>query len=310
MIEQTFLKRIKRAFCYAIAAAIATSIPAPLAAQDSGWKLDPDARFELGLISAQSTTRDDQIIVDGDAVTLRAQIGVDLEDDDTRFRLEADRIEVIRLGDGRSDTNRDRITALFEQEIHEDWEIQLRGRYFDDLVTAESSNTDEIQASARVSYEPTRATRVRLRATWREREYDNGDDPQTRGDGPRVDAQYRHRFGRYNYLTFDLRAESIDSADPERGFRRGSAKVSYTQPITPDLRVRPAFEILNTRFDQRFADDGTRRNDTLFAPEVEVHWWPDDWRVELEAKYIFSNSNVLTRDREGYRVTFTVGHVF
>lgn len=310
MFEYRTVTRVSRAMfklCLGVCAAFAGT---NAVAQDGGWTLEPDARIELGVVSAESATRDEQIVVDGDAITARAQVGLDFEDDNTRFRLEADRIEVFRLGEGRSDNNRDRITATFEQELSDDWDVQVRGRYYDDLVTAESSDTDELQGSVRVSYEPTRASRVRVRGTWRDREYDNGADPRTTGEGPRVDAQYRHRFGRYNYLTFDLRAESIDSDDPDRGYSRESAKVSYTQPITPDLRVRPAIEILKTRFDGRMTADGERRADELFVPEVELLWWPDKWRVEAEAKYIFSGSNQSTREREGYRLTLTVGYVF
>lgn len=311
MFEHVDLKSLFRAGLVLLGAAAGTLV-SPAHAQDEldSWSLEPDARIELGFVSAESTTRDEQLVVDGDAFTARAQVGVDLEDDDTRFRLEADRIEVFRLGEGRSDSARDRFTATFEQELDDDWEIQLRGRIYDDYVTAESGDTDETQVSAAVTFEPQRENRFRVRGTWREREYANGDEPETTGEGPRVDAQYRHRFGRYHYLTFDLRAESITSDDPERGFERQSAKVSYTQPITPDLRVRPAIEYLNTEFDGRLTPDGSMRRDELIVPEVELLWWPDKWRVEAEAKYIFSSSNQPTREREGYRFTLTVGYVF
>ncbi len=286
----------------------------PAAAQESDWQLKPTARVELGVVSAETATRDDQLIVNGDAFTVRAQAGLNFEDHDTRFRLEVDRIEVLRFEEDRDNTNRTRFTAQFDQELNEDWDIQLRARHFDDVVTAESADTDEFQGSVRVSYEPERKHRFRLRASWREREYDNRDedgvaDPTT-GSGPRVDAGYRHRLGRYHYINFDLRAESITSDDPQRGFARQSAKVSYTKPITPDLRVRPALEFLNTRFDGRFGDDGAPRSDQLIVPELEVHYWPGPWRIEAEAKYIFSNSNLLSREREGYRLTLTAGYVF
>ena len=285
--------------------------PAAFAADDGeSWTLDPDARVEVSFVSAESTTRDEQLVVDGDAFTVRAQVGIDLEDDNTRFRLEADRIEVFRLGEGRRDSARDRFTATFEQELGDDWEFQLRARHYDDFVTAESSDTDEWQGAAMVTYEPVRAHRVRVQGTWRSREYDGGSGASTEGEGPRVDVDYRHRFGRYHYLTFDLRAESITSDDPERGYARESAKVSYTQPITPDLRVRPAIEVLETRFDGRVTPDGERRTDTLVVPEVEMLWWPGKFRVEAEAKYIFSSSNQPTREREGYRLTLSVGYVF
>ncbi len=286
----------------------------PLAAQESDWQLEPTARVEVGVVSAETATSDDQLIVNGDAFTVRAQAGLDFEDDDTRFRLEVDRIEVLRFEEDRANTNRTRLTAQFDQELSKDWDIQLRARHFDDVVTAESADTDEIQGSVRVSYEPQREHRFRLRASWREREYDNRDDAgvadPTTGSGPRVDAGYRHRLGRYHYINFDLRAESISSDDPDRGFQRQSAKISYTKPITPDLRVRPALELLNTRFDGRFGEDGEQRSDQLVVPELELHYWPGPWRIEAEAKYIFSNSNLLAREREGYRLTLTAGYVF
>ncbi len=279
-------------------------------AQDDGWTLKPTARAEISVISAETATRDDQIVVDGDALTVRGQVGLNFGDEDTRFRVEADRIEVLRLDEGRSNTNRDRITASVEQDFGSDWGVQLRGRFYDDLATAEASDTDEIQGSIRVEYEPVRAHRFRLRGSWREREYDNGSDPQTTGDGPRFDLGYRHRLGRYKYINFDLRNESITSDDPRRGYSRQSAKAAYTHPIAPDLRVRPALEYLSTRFDGRLTPAGQRRKDRLIVPEVELLWWPDKWRVEAEAKYIKSNSNELTRQREGYRLTLSVGYVF
>lgn len=286
----------------------------PTAARESDWKLEPTARVELGVVSAETATNDDQLIVNGDAFTVRAQAGVNFEDDDTRFRVEVDRIEVLRFEEGRDNTNRTRLSVQFDQELSDSWDIQLRARHYDDVVTAESADTDEMQGSLRVTYEPKREHRFRLRASWREREYDNRDDAgiadPTTGSGPRFDAGYRHRLGRYHYINFDLRAESITSDDPNRGFQRQSAKISYTQPITPDLRVRPALELLNTKFDGRLGDDNDRRSDRLIVPEIELHYWPGPWRIEAEAKYIFSNSNLLAREREGYRLTLTAGYVF
>lgn len=311
MIKVVSLGRIRLGLRCALAAGLGALLTMPAAAQQiSTWSLEPDARVEVGVVSAETATRDEQIVVNGDAFTFRGQVGLDLEDDNTRFRVEADRIEVVRLGEGRRDSNRDRITVFVEQEFDDDWEVQLRGRYYDDLVTAESSDTDELQGAVTVTYEPVRAHRLRVQGTWREREYDNGADPQTRGQGPRVDVDYRHRIGRYHYINFDLRAESISSDDPERGYNRQSAKIAYTKPITPDVRVRPALEVIETRFDGRLTPDGDRRKDRLIVPELELHWWPDRWRVEAEAKYIFSDSNLATREREGYRLTLSVGYVF
>ncbi len=306
----TRTRRASRACASLLAAGLAILLGTPAVAQDDGWVLDPTARVEIGAVSAQSATRDEQIIVDGDAFTFRGQIGLNLENDRTRLRLEADRIEVVRPGEGRRESNRDRLTAQLDQDIGKDWEIQLRGRVYDDLVTAESSDTDETQASVRVTYQPKRAHRFRLRGTWRDREYDNGSADATKGDGPRLDAEYRHRMGRYHYFSLGARTESIKSDDADRGYSRQSARVSYTRPLNRNLRVRPALEFINTEFDGRLTPDGARRKDQLIVPEVELLWWPDKWRVEAEAKYIFSDSNQPTRQREGYRLTLSVGYVF
>lgn len=280
------------------------------AAQDDSWRLNPDARIEVQAISAETTTRDDDLVVDGEAIQLRGQVGVALEKKGLRLRVEADRIEVFRLGNGREDTARDRFTATAEADIAQGWELQLQARHFDDVITVESGDTDEWQGSARLTWEPTRAHRLRVQGTWRDREYENGPLAETKGEGGRIDAQYRRRFGAYHYLTFDLRAESISSDDPRRGYERQSASVAYTRPVAPDLRVRPALEVIRTEFDDRRTLTGERRRDNLVVPEVELLWWPGKLRVEGEAKYIFSDSNEPVREREGYRLTLSVGYAF
>lgn len=291
-------------------ALITVCAAAPLAAGDEGWRLEPDARIEMQTVSAQTTTRDEDLVIDGEAITLRGQVGVALNSDSTRFRLEADRIEVFRLGEGRRDLSRDRLSATMQHDVTKTLEVQLQARRFDDLVSVESADTDEWQGSARVTFELTPANRFRLQGTWRDRQYDNGAAPATTGEGPRVDAQYRRRFGPYHYLAFDLRSETIRSDDPDRGYERESAGVAYTHPIARSVRVRPAVELIKTRFDGRRADDGALRRDRLVVPEVELLWWPGKWRIEAEAKYVFFNSNEATREREGYRLTLSIGYAF
>ena len=304
------MNRSMRALGGLMAALFALLVADPAFAQDGGWRLEPDARIEVQTVSAETTTRDSDLIVDGEAISVRGQVGVALEKRGVRLRLEADRIEVFRLGEARRNIARDRFTATVQTDIEKDWELQLQARHFDDMVSVESNDTDEWQGSARLTWESDRKHRVRLQGTWREREYDNGALAETTGEGPRVDAEYRRRFGRYHYLAFDLRAESIKSDDLRRGFERESAGVAYTRPVTPDLRVRPAIEVIRTRFDNRLTDNGERRRDSLVAPEVELLWWPGKWRIEAEAKYIFAGSNEPARDREGYRLSLSVGYAF
>jgi hypothetical protein len=294
-----------------VALALGLAAGAPLAAADEqGWTLEPDARIDVQTISAQTTTRDEDLVIDGEALSVRGQIGLGIESKRTRVRLEADRIEVFRLGEDRRDISRDRLTANIEHDVTDTLELQAQVRRYDDLVTVESADADAWEYSGRVTFEPTQENRFRLQGTWRERQYDNGADPATTGDGARIDAQYRRRFGPYHYLAFDLRTETIRSGDPQRGYERDSAGVAYTRPIGPDLRVRPAIDIIKTRFDGRIADDGALRRDRQVVPEVELQWWPGPWRIEAEAKYIFFSSNESLREREGYRLTLSVGYVF
>jgi hypothetical protein len=293
------------------AIALGLAAGAPLAAaQEKGWALEPDARIDLQTISAQTTTRDEDLVIDGEALSVRGQIGLGIESKRTRVRLEADRIEVFRLGADRRDVSRDRLTANIEHDVSDTLELQAQVRRYDDLVTVESADSDAWEYSARATFEPTQENRFRVQGTWRERQYDNGAGPATTGDGERIDAQYRRRFGAYHYLTFDLRTETIRSGDAQRGYERDSAGVAYTRPIGPDLRVRPAVELIKTRFDGRIADDGALRRDRQVVPEIELQWWPGPWRIETEAKYIFFSSNESLREREGYRLTLSVGYVF
>ena len=293
-----------------LAGALAVLAASPALAQDAGWQLNPDARIEVQTVSAETTTRDDDLVVDGEAISLRGQVGLALEKKGLRLRVEADRIEVFRLGNGRDDIARDRFTASLETDLAKGWELQAQARHYDDFVSVESADTDEWQGSARLTWEPSRDHRLRLTGTWRTREYDNGALAETTGDGPRVDAQYRRRFAAYHYLAFDLRAETIRSDDPRRGYDRQSAGLAYTRPLAPDLRVRPAIEAIRTQFDGRLTPTGSRRRDNLVVPEVELLWWPGQWRIEAEAKYIFTDSNEPVREREGYRLTLSVGYAF
>lgn len=298
-----------------IVAAFAYAVPAAAQDADGGWQVDPFARLELGVVFSESEDREDELIINGDGGYLRGQVGVTFGDEVNEVRLEADRIEVQRFGNatGRDAFNRDRLTAQYSRDLGDGWEVELRGRLYDDLVTIESADTDEKQVSLQLEYEPVQAHRFRLRGTWRDREYDDGaglNGTSSTGDGWRVDAEYRHRLGRYHYINADLRLEDIASDNPSRGYERQSAGVSYTHPITSDLRIRPAIEVRHTRFDGRLTPDLEQRDDTQFVPEIELQYWPGQWRIEAEAKYIFSDSNDPVRDRQGYRFSLSVGYAF
>lgn len=309
------LWRIARLAMLAVLAGVLVFAPAAAQDGEGGWEFDPFARIETGAVFSESEDRDDELIINGDGGYLRGQIGVTIGDEVNEVRLEADRIEVRRFGSatGRDGYNRDRLTVQYSRDLGDGWEVQLRGRVYDDLVTIESSDTDEKQVSVQLEYEPERAHRFRVRGTWRDREYDDGDGPNgasSSGDGWRMDAGYRHRLGRYNYIEAGFRLEDITSDNPLRGYERQAGFASYTHPITSDLRVRPAIEVRHTSFDGRLTPDAELRDDTQVVPEVELLWWTGNWRMEAEAKYIFGESNDPLRDRRGYRFSLSVGYVF
>ena len=119
--------------------ALGLAAAAPLAAADEqGWRLEPDARIDVQAVSAQTTTRDEDLVIDGEALSVRGQIGLGIESKRTRVRLEADRIEVFRLGEDRRDVSRDRLTANIEHDLTDTLEVQAQLRRYDDLVTVES----------------------------------------------------------------------------------------------------------------------------------------------------------------------------
>lgn len=287
-------------------------LPAAAAAQDGSWKLDPYGHAEVGVVDGKSQTDDGEFSASGSGLVLRGRVGVTLGDEDTQFSIEADRIEVERNGPRFSDSNRDRLTAQMVQQFNRQVELQVRLRRYDDLVAAEFNNVDATEFSAQVTYEPEQAHRFRLQAGWNERQYDDGSGPGltgSQGHGPEIGGEYRHRLGRYHYLTASARAEFIDSANPDRRYTRQSATASYTLPVTDDLRMRPGVTVRHTRFGGRRLA-GEARTDSYVAPEVEALWWPGKWRIEAEAKYIAAGSNDPVYDREGYRFSISVGYAF
>ncbi len=157
--------RLAMASAVACAVTVAATPFAAAAADDTGWRLEPDARIDVQTISAQTTTRDEDLVIDGEAISVRGQIGLGIETKRTRVRLEADRIEVFRLGEGRRDISRDRLTASVEHDVTDTLELQVQARRYDDLVTVESADADAWEGSARVTFEPSQAHRFRVQGT-------------------------------------------------------------------------------------------------------------------------------------------------
>ena len=135
----------------------ALGLAAPAAAQDEarpGFTLDPFARVKAGVVLSETADRDEELIVNGDGGYLRVAAGADYGNERTVLRLEADRIFVGRFGSatGRDSYDRDRLTASLTQKLGEDLEVEVRGRLYDDLVSIESADTNEISGAVTFQY--------------------------------------------------------------------------------------------------------------------------------------------------------------
>lgn len=270
-------------------------------------EVDPYLRIgATGVYSEAEVSDFDEI--DGSSVRFESEAGVDLDWDDTRVNFEADADYVEFTNEDFTDRWRYRLRAEVEQDLTEALELRLRAEGSWATPSVEYFDVDELELRSRLEWEPVRAHRVRGEFRWRERSYNDGSDAT--GSGPRVDLDYRYRFDAYHYLELETWFEEIDSDDPYRRYNRRAGQVSYTHPLTDDLRVRPALAYRDTDFPDRAADTAPFRQDEEWVPEVEFLWWPGDWRMSAEFQYRWRDSTDLSRDRSGPRVEVKVAYVF
>lgn len=269
--------------------------------------IDPYLRVGATAVESRVDVLDVDEDLDASSLAFESEFGLDIESgvDTVHFEFDADYVDF--SNPDFTDRWRFRGEAAWTREWSDDWETRLRIDAGESVPTASFFDTDILRVRARLEYEPERAHRGRIEIRWREHDYD--DDSGT-GSGPRVDADYRFRLGRYNYFEIETRWEEITATDPDRAYRRQEVKLLYTQPITDNLRVRPAISYLATDFPGRAADSSSFRRDRQWTPELEFLWWPGEWRMSAEFQYRWRSSTDFSRDIDGARIELKSAYVF
>ena len=269
--------------------------------------VDPYLRTGITFVQSRADVLDVDEDLDASSIAFESEAGVDIEKgrDELHFEVDADYVDF----DNPDFTDRWRFRGeiAWTREWGEDFETRLRVDAGESVPTASFFDTDMLRYRVRFQYQPERAHRGRIELRWRTHDYD---DDSGSGQGPRIDADYRFRLARYHYIKVESRWGRIDASDPDREYERFGLKALYTQPITDNLRARPALAYLATDFPGRASDKGRFRRDRQWVPEVEFLWWPGEWRMSAEFQYRWRSSTDRNRDIEGARVELKGAYVF
>jgi hypothetical protein len=260
------------------------------------------------LMLAETDGRVDDDIVDGSLVALRIAPSIKLKRGDALITLSNAATRVEYFSEGRTDRwqNIARLEAAYRPNAAT--MLHLSGERSDNILTAEAPLADEWEAGAGIEQSIGAASRVSLDARWRERRYDDVD--QSRGHGPRFDAEYRYRFAANHYAFVRGRFESIESATDRRDVKRWTVAASYQRPLVRDLSLRPSLTWSDTEFSGRPVIGGGFRRDRVLSPELSLLYSPGRWRFSADARYIARQSTDPQFDRAGTRFALEVSHVF
>jgi hypothetical protein len=276
----------------------------------SGARGDSDPwRGELAAIgvAAQRTVRDEDDVdssgfgLDGDLAYIH-----DFGRSDLRLRASTTLFEYV--DNDRGTRWKKEGSARFRHESSRDLRFFLQGEYSDNLVTVESSETDQIELQSGVEFSPGNH-RISAFGGWREREYSGGDRS---GDGPIAGARYAYRLGRDRSVIGDLRYEEINSDAPSRGYRRLSGEVRYTSTRGRKTNYEVGAIARRLKFDDRIVTEaGRRRRDWTVAPRLTVeHALNRHWFAEVRAEWIFRKSTDPEFRDDGSRVRARIGWRF
>ncbi|MFU7528537.1 hypothetical protein [Qipengyuania sp. ASV99] len=285
-----------------------TDQEAPVVQDHSGWRLEPGLRVTARAVSTGSRIRIEDESVNGNALVFVAIPTLSVVKDDTSvtFSNSVSRYEFDERGRAGRWLNAARLTGRYD--LTEDTSISAFGERSDNLFLAEAPSADEWEVGGEVEHHFDDTSRVQLGASWRERSYD--DVAKSDGSGPRIDGEYRYRFGANHYAFLRGRYESIDSDTPFRELDRWRAEASYQRPIARDLRLRSELTYQRLSFPGRPLAGGGVREDDLFWPELTLTYSPGAWRISTEARYVVRNSSDPDFDRSGYRLELEVSHAF
>jgi hypothetical protein len=289
---------------------LGAAIPAKADTQDDAAAEGLDAALVVTgrLMLADTQGRVDDDIVDGSLVSLRLAPSLSLKRGDATFSLSNAATRVEYFAAGRTDRwqNVARLDAALD--VGTATTLRLWGERSDNILTAEAPLADEWEVGAGIEQKLDDANRLSINARWRERRYDDVD--QSRGNGPRVDAEYRYRFAPNHYAFLRGRYEAINSATARRDVQRWSATAAYQRPLARDLSLRPSLTWFDIEYQGRPVTGGGFRRDTVISPELSLSYSPGPWRFSADARYIARQSTDPQFDRSGYRFALEISHVF
>jgi hypothetical protein len=274
----------------------------------SGWQIDPGLRLTARGIAARSTAPGEDEVIDGNAIALVVTPSLVLTRDDVTVTLRNATTRLEFEDAGRTDRWQNAARLSISYDLSDATRLTAFGERSDNILAAEFTSTDEWEFGGEVQHSLDDANRLQLGASLRARSYD--DDAGSRGDGVRVDGEYRYRFGPNHYAFLRGRYDEINSAEARRNLSRWLAEASYQRPIATDLRLRGELTYQRLDFGGRPVAGGGSREDNLFWPELTLIWSPGAWRVAGEARYVVRNSTDPAFDRSGYRFEVEVSHAF
>jgi hypothetical protein len=277
-------------------------------ARGDGWAFDADLDVGVRGILAQSAVRAEDDEVSGDALAFRITPTFELSKGDftLTFRNAATRLEYDAPDRIDRWQNSARLTA--KAELGERTAISAFAERSDNMLATEFTKADEWEFGGEFEHSFNRANRIRLGGSWRERDYD--DTLGATGSGPRIDGEYRYRFGASHYGYLRARYEKISSASARRDFERWSLSASYQRPIAEDLRIRPEIRYQLVDFPGRLLPTGGFREDKVLTPELALIYSPGAWTFSAEGRYIIRSSTDLEFDGSGFRFAVEIGYRF
>ena len=282
--------------------------PAPAPSAESGWRLEPGLRLAARGIAARSTAPGEDEVIDGNAFAILAAPSLVLTNDDVSITLRNSTTRLEFEDPDRLDRWQNSARLAVRFDLSEATRITAFGERADNILAAEFTSTDEWEFGGEIEHSFDDANRVQLGASWRERSYDDTDN--SRGEGIRIDGEYRYRFGANHYAFLRGRYDEIDSDAARRNLTRWLAEASYQRPLAKDLRVRGELSYQRLDFSGRTLVTGGVREDDLFWPEVTLIWSPGPWRFAAEGRYIIRNSTDPDFDRSGFRFEVEASYAF
>lgn len=281
---------------------------APAKPPAPGWRLDPGLRLTARGITARTTAPGEDEVIDGNAIAAVITPSLVLTGNDVTVTLRNAATRLEFEDPGRTDRWQNSARLSVAYDLSDTTRITAFGERSDNILAAEFTSTDEWEFGGEITHSLDEANRVALGASWRERSYD--DAAGSRGQGIRIDGEYRYRFGPNHYAFLRGRYDEINSANERRNLSRWLAEASYQRPVAQDLRLRGELSYQRLDFGGRPVAGGGVRQDDLFWPELTLIWSPGPWRIAGEARYIVRNSTDPAFDRSGYRFEVEVSHAF